>query len=100
MSVRLVGISTAVPGAKIPQTVVLDWARRILGAKFKQFERMSKAFENAGIDTRYTVADVSWFETPKSWPERNEAYLRGTTALFVEATRAALDDAGWTAEEA
>ncbi len=97
MSVKLAGISTAVPGAEIPQTVVLDWARRTLGGKFKQFERMSKAFDNAGIDTRYTVADVSWFESPKSWPERNEAYLNGATALFVEAAKAALDDAGWAA---
>ncbi len=60
---------------------------------------MAKAFENAGIETRYTVADVSWFESPKSWPERNEAYLQGTTALFVEAARAALDDAGWAAAD-
>ncbi len=99
LSVRLAGISTAVPGVKIPQDVVLDWARRTLGAKFSQFERMAKAFENAGIDTRYTVADVPWFETPKSWPERNAAYLNGTTALFVEAARAALDDADWTADD-
>ncbi|MEX3011524.1 type III polyketide synthase [Hoeflea sp. TYP-13] len=96
---RLAGISTAVPGVRIPQNVVLDWARRTLGAKFGQFERMAKAFENAGIDTRYTVTDVSWFETPKSWPERNEAYLRGTTALFVEAAGAALKDADWAADE-
>ena len=97
LSVKLAGISTAVPGAEIPQTVVLDWARRTLGCKFKQFERMSKAFDNAGIDTRYTVADVAWFESPKSWPERNDAYLQGATALFIEAAKAALDDAGWAA---
>lgn len=99
LRVRLAGISTAVPDVRIPQNVVLDWARRTLGAKFRHFERMSKAFENAGIDTRYTVTDISWFETPKTWSERNEAYLRGTTALFVEAARAALDDADWMADE-
>ncbi|MCY6381651.1 type III polyketide synthase [Hoeflea prorocentri] len=99
MSVKLVGISTAVPGEKIPQTIVLDWARRTLGSKFSQFERMSKAFENAGIDTRYTVADTTWFETPKSMSERNDAYLTGSTALFVKAAKAALDDAQWTAED-
>ena len=97
LSVKLAGISTAVPGEEIPQTLVLDWARRTLGSRFSQFERMSKAFENAGIDTRYTVAENSWFETPKTWSERNEAYLSGTTELFVEAAGAALADAGWEA---
>ncbi len=92
-------MSTVVPDAKLPQTLVLDWARRTLGSKFAQFERMSKAFDNAGINTRYAVADISWFETPKSWPERNSVYLEGATRLFIDAATTALDDAGWDADE-
>jgi alkylresorcinol/alkylpyrone synthase len=92
-------MSTVVPDAKLPQTLVLDWARRTLGSRFAQFERMSKAFDNAGIESRYAVADVSWFETPKSWPERNSVYLEGATRLFVKAATGALDDAGWDADE-
>ncbi|MGB5215462.1 MAG: type III polyketide synthase [Anderseniella sp.] len=92
-------MSTVVPDAKLPQDLVLDWARRTLGSRFAQFERMSKAFDNAGIESRYAVADVSWFETPKSWPERNSVYLEGATRLFVKAAAGALDDAGWEADE-
>jgi alkylresorcinol/alkylpyrone synthase len=92
-------MSTVVPDAKLPQTLVLDWARRTLGSKFAQFERMSKAFDNAGIRTRYAVADMSWFETPKSWPERNSVYLEGATRLFINAATTALEDAGWEADE-
>lgn len=99
MDVVLAGMSTVVPDAKLPQDLVLDWARRTLGSRFAQFERMSKAFDNAGIESRYAVADVSWFETPKSWPERNSVYLEGATRLFVKAAAGALDDAGWEADE-
>lgn len=99
MDVVLAGMSTVVPDAKLPQTLVLDWARRTLGSKFAQFERMSKAFNNAGIHTRYAVADMSWFETPKSWPERNSVYLEGATRLFINAATTALDDAGWEADQ-
>lgn len=99
MDVVLAGMSTVVPDAKLPQTLVLDWARRTLGSKFAQFERMSKAFDNAGIRTRYAVADMSWFETPKSWPERNSVYLEGATRLFINAATTALEDAGWEADE-
>lgn len=99
MDVVLAGMSTVVPDAKLPQTLVLDWARRTLGSRFAQFERMSKAFDNAGIESRYAVADISWFETPKSWPERNSVYLEGATQLFVRAATGALDDAGWEADE-
>jgi len=99
LDVVLAGMSTVVPDAKLPQDLVLDWARRTLGSRFAQFERMSKAFDNAGIESRYAVADVSWFETPKSWPERNSVYLEGATRLFVKAAAGALDDAGWEADE-
>jgi len=99
LDVVLAGMSTVVPDAKIPQDLVLDWARRTLGSRFAQFERMSKAFDNAGIESRYAVADVSWFETPKSWPERNSVYLEGATQLFIKAAAGALEDAGWDADE-
>ncbi len=99
MDVVLAGMSTVVPDAKLPQTLVLDWARRTLGSKFAQFERMSRAFDNAGIHTRYAVADMSWFETAKSWPERNSVYLEGATRLFINAATTALNDAGWEADE-
>ncbi|MEM9471682.1 MAG: 3-oxoacyl-[acyl-carrier-protein] synthase III C-terminal domain-containing protein [Pseudomonadota bacterium] len=92
-------MSTVVPDAKLPQDLVLDWARRTLGSRFAQFERMSKTFDNAGIESRYAVADISWFETPKSWPERNSVYLEGATQLFIRAATGALDDAGWEADD-
>ncbi len=95
----MISVSTAVPSEKLAQSVVLNWARRTLGSKLNQFERMAKAFENAGIASRYSIADISWFETPKSWPERNEVYLQGATQLFVEAGARALREANWAADE-
>ena len=96
---RLVGLGTAVPPHKLPQDLVKIVAGRILGARYPDFERMSKSFTTSGIDTRYSVVPFEWFESSKNWSERTDAYLAGATALFVAAAETALEDAGWRADE-
>src|ERR1700710_2143335 len=96
---RLLGLGTAVPPHKLPQDLVKIVAGRILGARYPDFERMSKSFAASGIDTRYSVVSFEWFEDAKNWRERTEAYLLGATALFIAAAKNALLDAGWRAED-
>jgi len=96
---RLLGLGTAVPPYKLPQDLVKTVATRILGERYPDFERMAKSFENSGIDARYSVVPFEWFESPKDWPERTEAYLAGATALFIAAAEAALAEAGLLAQE-
>ena len=93
MSVCLNGLATAVPPNVLPQEQVLERARRILGPRYQQFDRMVSTFETAGVATRHSVVPIEWFETPRGWVERNAAYLEGASALFIEAARAALADA-------
>jgi len=96
---RLLGLGTAVPPHKLPQDLVKIVAGRILGARYPDFERLSKSFSTSGIETRYSVVPFDWFEDAKNWPERTEAYLLGATALFIAAAENALRDAGWRAED-
>lgn len=93
------GLSTALPPHDLPQTLVQDRAEAILGPKYPQFERLLKTFTTSGIERRYSVVPLPWFEVPHGWSERNAAYLTGATEMFCDAAEQALEDAGWAAEE-
>ena len=97
--VHLAGLATAVPPHRLDQAEVERRAERILGPRFPAFQRMSKTFTTSGVETRYSVAPFEWFEGETNWADRNDRYLEGATALFVDAARAALGDAGWRAED-
>ncbi|MDB5561716.1 MAG: type polyketide synthase [Hyphomicrobiales bacterium] len=96
---RLLGLGTAVPPHELPQDMVKQVASRILGARYPEFERLSKSFENSGIDRRYSVVPFEWFEQAKDWPARTKAYLEGATSLFIAAARQALDASGLRPDE-
>src|SRR6201999_3002135 len=96
---RLLGLGTAVPPNQLPQDLAESSARRILGEKFPEFERLAKSFRQSGIRNRYSVVPLDWFEDPKDWPARNSAYLDGATELFVAAAEQALHRSRLTAAE-
>ena len=93
------GIGTAVPPHALPQSEVLDQARRLLAPKYPFFEKMVPAFENAGVDTRYSVMPLSWFAADHGWADRSAAYMAGARALFIAAATDALQAAGIAADQ-
>ena len=99
MSIFLNGLATAVPPHELPQDLVLETARRVLGPRYVQFESMAKTFQTAGVEKRYSMAPFEWFDEPKNWPERNSLYLAGTKNLFIDAATAALKSAGLKASQ-
>lgn len=99
MTVYLHGLSTALPPHCLDQGDVRKRAAVIFGERYPQFDRLSKAFETAGIERRYSVVPIDWFSEPHGWKDRNEAYMIGAKALFVEAAQAALADADWQAAD-
>ena len=99
MNVSLLGLGTAVPAHVLPQSLAEDTARRLLGPRYPQFERLAPSFRNSGVQTRYSVVPIDWFDHDKRWADRNAAYLDGATALFCRAAQAALDNAGLRAEQ-
>lgn len=99
MAVYLHGLSTALPLHCLTQAEVRDRAAIIFGKKYPQFSRLSKTFETAGIDKRYSVVPIDWFSQDHGWTDRNTAFMAGAKAMFIQAAQAALDDAHWTANE-
>lgn len=97
--VRLLGLGTHLPPHRLPQDLVRINARRILGPRYPDFERLTKSFENAGIESRYSVVPFDWFEQKQDWPSRTKAFLKGGLDLFVGAAEKALHAAGLAAED-
>jgi alkylresorcinol/alkylpyrone synthase len=92
--VDMLSLATAVPPHRLEQVAVAEFARRIYAKAFVRFPKLAEVFVNAGIERRYSVRPLEWFDQPHDWSERTQAYLDGAGALFVEAARAALDRAG------
>ncbi|MDR3515014.1 MAG: type III polyketide synthase [Azospirillaceae bacterium] len=94
---RLLSLATAVPPYKIDQTAAREAAREIFGSQSaemaRNFERLAPVFTNAGIETRYSSVPLDWYRTPRTWPERNAAFLTSADALLERAARQALDRA-------
>lgn len=99
MTTYLHGLSTALPPHCLTQSEVQKRAAIIFGQKYPQFDRLSKSFTTAGIDKRYSVVPIDWFSETHGWKDRNEAFISGAKAMFIDAANAALLDAGWSGSE-
>lgn len=98
-TVHLHGLSTALPPHRLDQDVVKARAKAIFGDRYRHFDRVAASFDTAGIDTRYSILPLDWFEHDHGWSDRNSGYLVGADALFEDVAKAALEDAGWLASE-
>lgn len=99
MPVYLNGLSTALPPHCLHQAEVEARAAIIFADKYPQFERLSKTFKTSGINQRHSVVPIDWFSEEHGWEDRNAAYLSGASALFLQAAKGALRNAGWTAAQ-
>ncbi|MDJ0612135.1 MAG: type III polyketide synthase [Rhizobiaceae bacterium] len=99
MSVFLNSVATCTPPHELPQDLVERNARRILGPRFAQFERMSASFKTSGVEKRYSFAPIEWFDDPKDWSDRNSLYLEEGKALFSKTANEALAKAEKLANE-
>jgi alkylresorcinol/alkylpyrone synthase len=99
LPVALLALGTALPPNLLEQTAVATAARRIYAKPFARYPRLADVFANAGIEKRYSVRPMEWFDTPHDWTERTRVYLDGAGALFVQAARVALDRARLSARD-
>ena len=44
---------------------------------FARYPKLADVFVNAGIERRYSVRPIEWFDAPHDWTERTQAYLDG-----------------------
>lgn len=69
-------------------------AERAFGAQVRDFKRLARVFETAGINRRRLARPVDWYFKPLGWPERTRAFVEAGGELFVDAANLALARAG------
>jgi alkylresorcinol/alkylpyrone synthase len=98
-SPQLLSLATAVPGNLIEQTRAAQMARAFFGDRIPRYESFSRVFASTGIERRYSVVPLDWFEESHDWPDRTGAYITGASQLFEDVVRKALIAAKLDASE-
>lgn len=93
-SARLIGLATAVPPHALDQMEAFEAASALFKGRGLREAALRSLFANTGIRRRWSARPLDWFKQPQGWPERNAAYLEAADALYLDAARAALADAG------
>ena len=91
---RFLGLGTAVPAHVFVQDEVKAWAARLFNGRTADIKRLMPAFDNAGIETRYSCVSLSWHETGHGWVEKNRLYLKNAVDLMSRAALGCLESAG------
>lgn len=98
-SPRIASLATAVPPHVLERDFVATEAKRIFARFGSEYDRLASVFANAGIDRRYSVCPVEWFETASNWGDRAARFLEGAKILFRSTATEALRESGFGAAE-
>jgi alkylresorcinol/alkylpyrone synthase len=87
---RILAVGTALPEHRIEQHNISGLARALFAENFRDIDRLVTIFENSQIRTRAFCTDLSWFQTPKSFAEKNALYVKHASSLSEQAALEAL----------
>lgn len=90
---HIYAVATAYPQHIMRQEDVAAKAAEVFGHKPDYFRRMSKAYGNAGVETRHSCVPLDWYLEPHGWPERSKLYEENSVALLTDAARSCLQQA-------
>ena len=91
---RIVAVGRAVPSYKLDQSVVRDYALARFADTKLNLKKLADVFEHAQIKQRYFSVPVEWFQSPKTFLEKNQAYIESCDTLGAAAARDCLAQAG------
>ncbi len=95
----MLALATAVPPHRFEQAEVARRIQEIFKRLFGRYPGLTDVFTNAGIERRYSVRPIDWFDEVRDWPQRTAAYLEGAEALFIETAQKALKRARLSARD-
>jgi alkylresorcinol/alkylpyrone synthase len=87
---KILSVGTALPEHRIEQHNIREFARILFASSFRDIDRLVTIFENSQIKTRAFCTDLSWFQSPKSFAEKNDLYVQHASSLSEAAAREAL----------
>lgn len=111
MASRRVGIAavaTASPEHTLTQAEAKEFARGFFAGYFERYagergeaavDRLLRAYDNAGVETRQLGRPRAWFETRHGFAEKNAVYVEQALALSRRCGAAAIERAAIPAED-
>lgn len=81
----LVAVATAQPDHEIDQCQARELAAGVFAERRDDLERLLPVFDNARIARRQFCEGLEWFETPHTFREKNDAFLRHAVPLATRA---------------
>ncbi|MEH7176616.1 type III polyketide synthase [Neobacillus vireti] len=81
----ILSIAEAVPPYEIKQEQAMDFARELFTERFKDIERLLKAFQNGQIEKRHMAKNIDWYKEEQSLAEKNNAYIESAVTLGKQA---------------
>ena len=83
---KIIAAAIAIPPHDIPQDVAIDFARRHFGPHFADIERLLPIYRGSRIKNRQFCMPPEWYASPKSFKEKNDAYIEWACRLGAEAS--------------
>ncbi|WP_274310555.1 type III polyketide synthase [Solibacillus daqui] len=81
---KIVSVGTYTPPYSLAQSNIEQLTKELFQHKISRLERLLKVFENGEIETRNFCVPPDWYREDHTFEERNELYIRLTTAYSVE----------------
>ncbi len=91
---HVLSVATAVPPHCVSQQEARRFASRHFAGRCHDLAHLLPVFDNAHVETRYFSVPPDWFDTPKSFAERNRTYVQAAVDLGEQAVARAVDQAG------
>jgi len=83
----IISIGKKPPKHSVKQEHAVEFAKEMFSSTYSNIDRYLKAFENAQIQTRHFVEDLSWYQENHTFEEKNEAYINHAVTLGVQAIK-------------
>ncbi|WP_045524236.1 type III polyketide synthase [Neobacillus niacini] len=95
----ILSVAEAVPDFEIKQEQAIDFARELFSERFKDIERLLKAFQNGQIEKRHIVKDIGWYKEDRSFADKNNAYIESAVTLGKQAIENCLNNEAFLKRE-
>jgi alkylresorcinol/alkylpyrone synthase len=94
---KIIAAAKAVPPHNVPQQMAVDFARQHYSAQFPDIDRLLNAYIASRIEHRQFCVPPEWFQSPKSFKEKNDTYIEWACRLGAEASQECIEKAGLSA---
>ncbi len=91
---KISSIARALPPYRVDQDSIRQFVSRLFQRSDLEVDRMMDIFENASIKTRYFSVPIDWFNSERTFLEKNEKYVTMSSQLGAESSLACLKAAG------